>query len=240
MEGFFYPGQRLTNAELAERYDVSATPLREALQRLAAENLVEIDPRLGATVAPISRKHLHDTYRVLELLQCAAVAESIAAGDDEWEQNLRRLFGEFQVAVALSKGSSEGPLGWSKAHRAFHDGLTAACDSVWLKTMLNTLTTHSERYRMLSARTGVRDPIGEHATIFAAAVSRDIEGAVEAIRVHLRRTVEVIERSILVVDDEKDDGTVVKTASRAMAGGNWPAKDGLAAAHGQKEAQASE
>jgi DNA-binding GntR family transcriptional regulator len=203
VEGVFAPGQRLTNIELSDRYGVSATPLREALQRLAAENLVEIDPRLGVTVAPISRSHLQDTYRVLELLQAEAVRESVQAGDAAWEANLRTLFGEFQVAVALSQNNDgEGPPAWSRAHRAFHDGLTASCSSIWLKSMLNTLTAHSERYRILSARTGVRDPIGEHATIFAAAVARDAEGAVEAVRQHLRRTVEVVEQSILAFDDE--------------------------------------
>ncbi len=204
IQGVFAPGQRLTSMELAERYDVSATPLREALQRLAAENLVEIDPRLGVTVAPISRSHLQDTYRVLELLQAAALRDSIMRGDATWESNLRTLFGEFQIAVALSQNSNgEGPPGWAKAHRAFHDGLIAACDSYWLKSMLSTLTAHSERYRMLSARTGVRDPIGEHASIFAAAVARDVDGAVEAMRVHLRRTVDVLERSILGIEDEE-------------------------------------
>jgi DNA-binding GntR family transcriptional regulator len=140
---------------------------------------------------------------VLELLQVAAVTESIANGDKQWEQNLRILFGEFQVAVALSQSrDSEGPPAWSKAHRAFHDALMAASKSIWLKSMLNTLTAHSERYRLLSARTGVRDPIGEHAPIFAAAVARDVEGATAALRQHLRRTVDVVERSILGVDDE--------------------------------------
>lgn len=67
--------------------------------------------------------------------------------------------------------------------------------------MLVILNDHSERYRMLSAQTGVRDPIGEHASIFAAAMARDAAGTVEALRKHLRLTVDVIERSLPVVDD---------------------------------------
>ncbi len=67
IEGVLAPGQRLRSAELTDRYQVSATPLREALQRLAAQNLVEIDPRFGATVAPISRSDLHDTYWLREV-----------------------------------------------------------------------------------------------------------------------------------------------------------------------------
>lgn len=202
IEGVFAPGQRLTSMELAERYDVSATPLREALQRLAAENLVDIDPRLGVTVAPISRNHLRDTYAVLELLEVAAIRDSIARADSAWEANLKRRFGEFEAAVALSQNSDgDGPPGWSQAHRAFHDALILASQSTWLKALINTLTAHAERYRMLSARTGVRDPIGEHAPIFAAAIRRDVESAVRAHQSHLRRTVEVVEHSILGIED---------------------------------------
>lgn len=206
VSGVLTPGQRLTAAHVSERYNVSPTPLREALQRLAADGLVEIDPRLGATVAPISLAHLRDTYRVRELLECLALEDSIDRADTNpnWGDDLRRLFGDFQVAVALAQQESDpadGILSWSKAHRAFHDGLLANCESKWLKDLLNILTHHTERYRMLSAQTGVRDPISEHATIFAAAATRDKEGAVEAMRQHLRRTVDVIERSLEVVDD---------------------------------------
>jgi GntR family carbon starvation induced transcriptional regulator len=195
--GVLKPGQRLAPLELAERYGVSATPLREAVQRLAADSLVQIDPRLGATVTPISRSHLRDTYRIRELIESWALAESIANSDAAWEASLRQLFGEFQVAVALSRTSNAAHvLSWSQAHRAFHDGLLAACDSPWAKDLLNLLNNHTERYRMLSAQFGVRDPIGEHATIFAAAVRRDAPAACEALRNHLQRTVDVIEESV--------------------------------------------
>ena len=201
ISGTFAPGQRLTTAELALRYQVSATPLREALQRLAARKLVEIDPGLGATVPPISRAHLRDTYRVREMLEVAAVARSIERADARWEFRVRELFGEFQMAVALSQGGGDdGLLSWSPAHRAFHEGLMANCESPWLKSLLHVINDHSERYRMLSARTGVRDPIGEHAAIFEAALARDVDAATEALRQHLERTVEVLECSLPVID----------------------------------------
>src|SRR5688572_6357929 len=68
LDGVYRPGQRLRASELTDRYGVSATPLREALQRLAAENLVELDPRLGATVSPISEHDLRDIYELLSMV----------------------------------------------------------------------------------------------------------------------------------------------------------------------------
>jgi GntR family transcriptional regulator, carbon starvation induced regulator len=202
IEGRLPPGHRLTAAELTERYEVSPTPLREALQRLAAENLVDIDPRLGATVAPISLAHLHDTYRVRELLETLAVEESVRAGDARWEARLRDLYAEFERAVEGSRDDpDDGVRSWSAAHRAFHEGLMAASDSSWLKSLLNIITNHSERYRMLAAQTGERDPLGEHVVIFEAALRRDEKAAAEALRGHLRRTVEVLKTSLPVVED---------------------------------------
>lgn len=201
ISGTLAPGERLTTAELTLRYQVSATPLREALQRLAAQKLVEIDPGLGATVPPISRAHLRDTYRAREMLEVAAVARSIERADARWEFRVRELFGEFQMAVALSQGGrDDGLLSWSPAHRAFHEGLIANCDSPWLESLLHVINDHTERYRMLSARSGVRDPMEEHAAIFAAALARNVVAATDALRQHLERTVEVLERSLPLID----------------------------------------
>jgi DNA-binding GntR family transcriptional regulator len=197
INGVLAPGQRLTASDLTEKYEVSATPLREALQRLAAQDLVEIDPRLGASVAPISLEHLRDTYWIRQLLESLAVERSVERGDDEWEQRLRALFADFERAVASAgAGPDEDVLSWSRAHRSFHLGLMAACDSPWLLSMLNVVNDHSERYRMLSALQGARDPVGEHSAILDAAIARDKHAAVKALQLHLDRTVEVIEDSL--------------------------------------------
>jgi len=210
--GAFAPGQRLTTAELTVRYQVSATPLREALQHLAAQGMVDIDPRLGTSVPPISRAHLRDTYAVRELLEVEAVKRSIENADTAWAARLGELFVEFQEAVNKS-GKESGVLSWSAAHRAFHEGLMANCDSPWLKSLINMITDHSERYRMLSARLGVRDPIAEHHAIYQAAISRDAEAAAEALREHLRLTVKVLEESLPVTDDTNDAGDGVPSST---------------------------
>ena len=151
------PGQRLAATDLSERYGVSATPFREALQRLAADGLVRIDPRLGATVAPISQEDLHDTYRVRELLERLALEDSIDNADDAWEAELRESFADFQVAMALSRMDENG-LSWLRAHRAFHNSLLARCMTHWVGEMTAILNDHSERYRMLQRTYGGSRP----------------------------------------------------------------------------------
>lgn len=219
--GAFAPGQRLTTAELTVRYQVSATPLREALQHLAAQGMVDIDPRLGTSVPPISRAHLHDTYAVREMLEVAAVTRSIERADTAWAARLGELFVEFQEAVSKSDRDS-GVLSWSAAHRAFHEGLMANCDSPWLKSLINMITDHSERYRMLSARLGVRDPIAEHHAIYQAAVSLDADAVAIALQHHLRLTVEVLEDALPVSDDSNGTDEVPGSVeeSRELLPGN--------------------
>src|SRR5262249_15762798 len=99
-----------------------------------------------------------------------------------------------------------GVLSWSGAHRAFHEGLMANCDSPWLKNFINLITDHSERYRMLSARLGVRDPIAEHAAIYKAAIALDVEAAAAALKQHLQLTVQVLEGALPVTDGSSEGG----------------------------------
>ena len=80
----FAPGQRLSETDLAERYGVSRTPVREALVRLRDDRLVEIVPQLGTYVTRISRQAVGDAQFVRESLECAAVrAATERAGADD-------------------------------------------------------------------------------------------------------------------------------------------------------------
>ena len=195
IEGVLAPGQRLRSAELTDRYQVSATPLREALQRLAAQNLVEIDPRLGATVAPISRSDLLDTYWLREVLETLALKRSIEGGDDAWRGRVKAAFEALATTPphAVGDESLANALDWSTLHRRFHEELFSACDSPWLIRMLATLYDHSERYRMVSRRRGTRDTVEVHSPIYESTVAGDTATALTALATHLHETVERLE-----------------------------------------------
>jgi len=202
LDGVFPPGRRLRAAEMSERYGVSATPLREAFQRLAVENLVELDPRFGATVARISESDLRDVYDMLSLFACMALERSIERGDEAWADEVRRRF-DAKVAASqrLESGGSldddaRRRLGTdaSEAHWGFHHALYAACGSPWLLRFVATLHAHAERYRRLAMQTAGlrRDSRHEHEGIMIAALARDRERAVAALRDHLDLTVRLL------------------------------------------------
>jgi DNA-binding GntR family transcriptional regulator len=80
LDGLYPPGTRLPQDELCERFDVSRTPVREALRKLQARNLVTVVPNKGATVRRLSRKELMDIYDVraeLESYACQLAAARI-------------------------------------------------------------------------------------------------------------------------------------------------------------------
>ena len=202
IEGVLVPGQRLRASDLAQTYGVSATPLREALQRLAAQKLVDLDPRMGATVADISHSDLRDIYWLRELLEPLALERSIGLGDEAWVARVGRSWQAFRNAAEASEAAPEDDttrdltLGWSSAHRTFHEALFSACDSPWLLRFVQTLYDHSERYRMITVRRRTRHTIDEHASIYQPAVKRDAKAAVAALRQHLENTVSALEAGL--------------------------------------------
>jgi DNA-binding GntR family transcriptional regulator len=203
--GILRPGQKIRANEVAERYGVSATPLREALQRLAGENLIEIDPRLGATVAPMSARDLQDIYGMLGLLDGLALERSISRGDGAWLAQIEVAWGALVDAVGrheqLSERSSdeerrEVGLRWSAAHWRFHEALYMACASPWLMRFVRQLHAHADRYQMLTMRGPRRDARAEHAEILEAARARNVDAAVAALKAHLALTVRLLGEEI--------------------------------------------
>ena len=202
LDGVFPPGRRLRASEMSERYGVSATPLREAFQRLAVENLVELDPRLGATVARISESDLRDIYEMLSIFACMALERSIERGDEAWSDDVRASFAEMSGSIRdreLGTGVDDEnrrrlAAESAEAHWNFHSALYRACGSPWLLRFVTTLHGHSERYRrMAMQRAGMRrDTRHEHEAIMVAALARDSEAAVKALREHLAITVSVL------------------------------------------------
>jgi len=202
IEGVLPPGQRLRANELTQRYGVSATPLREALQRLASENLVEIDPRLGAAVAEISGSDLRDIYWLRELLEGLALQRSIERADDAWQERVTTAWERFRTHATIEQtDSTRVALVWSAAHRAFHEALFDGCDSPWLLRFVGTLYDHSERYRMLSVRSRRRDTLEEHEAIFRGAIERNGPEAVRWLRTHLSKTVDNLESGMQATDE---------------------------------------
>jgi hypothetical protein len=90
--GVFEPGQRLRIEDLRQAYGTGASPLREALSRLAAEGIVVSIGQRGFRVPPVSVEELRDITNMRILLETEALRQSIEHGDDEWEAEVVASF----------------------------------------------------------------------------------------------------------------------------------------------------
>ena len=195
LRGIFRPGERLRIEALCERYEVGATPLREALNRLSAEDLVSREEQRGFRVAPVSTADLAELSKTCCWISELALRESIRNGDSAWEE------GVVLAAHRLSRVPREGPEGyssfnpeWEELHRAFHLALIAACGSRWLIDFYVALTDRNTRYRYLAFADGSepRDVEAEHAAIVDAVLARDADRAVAAANTHIRKTTDSV------------------------------------------------
>lgn len=201
------PSSRLQLNDIAEQYGVSLTVVREAVTRLASEDLVEATPQRGFRVRSISLDDLHDLTWVRIQVETLALRESIANGDLTWEVNLVAAHHRLAVTPMFFDDGAGNP-DWMAAHGGFHAALTAAAGSPILERLRRQLYDASELYRYWSgslpnrpARTHVDD---EHRAIFDAALARDAQRSVELLTLHLETTARHLAAIAPIVEAESD------------------------------------
>ena len=199
--GRLAPNSKLRIEELRQDYDTGASPLREALNRLAGEGFVTAEGQRGFTVAPISLKDLNEITRLRTMLECEALRESIGNGDDVWESG---VVAAFHRLSKVDRERERDVATWEARNHEFHEALIAACDSTWLLKFRRTLYEQHKRYRLISimGEDSERDVHAEHETIMAAALARDAKAACKATEIHILRTAEITEAAFArVVED---------------------------------------
>lgn len=193
------PNRRLTLEALRERYGASFSPLREALMRLAAEGLVELEQNKGFRVASVSRESLYDLMRARIAIEDVALRWSIENGGVEWEADLIAAFHRLSRHSKLRRGRLDRISGeWRKEHRAFHHALVAACNSPIMLAIRENLFDKAERYVALSivSKTPPRNDVAEHEKIMEAALARNVSRALAANREHVQRTANKVAKSL--------------------------------------------
>lgn len=181
LEGRLPPGERLRIDALCERYQVGASPVREALNRLAATHLVEQVDQRGFRVPAVSLEEFDELARTRRWVNDVAVRESIRNGDAAWEDAVALAFHRmWRTPVVLPDGHLNRE--WEAWHRRFHAAAIAACPSHWLRQFHETLFDCSDRYRNIYAMGAAHrgdDPVEAHRQIMEAVVRRDADLAVK-------------------------------------------------------------
>ena len=189
------PGERLRIEKLRTIYNVGPTPLREALQRLSAEDLVLSEGNRGFTVAPVDAAEFADLTIARIAIEKEALRLSIAKGDNSWEAEVaaaRYLMEKEDRAFA--QDDVDLLQNWEQANARFHLAMVAACGSNWLLQTRNHLHALCERYRLVAVNDarGSRDLGTEHRAIADAALDRDADEVCRLTERHYQRSADAL------------------------------------------------
>lgn len=192
------PGAPIFEQVLAQRFRVSKSPIRDALLRLQEQHLVEVLPRKGYRVRPISVADAVEMYEMRLLYERECALRAIENAADEALATLDR-FRTVPRGVDLP--------GWIAYNRQFHLAVAAVCGNSRLARAASDIIEHFDRLTLVSLR-GAQGPLGlktfvdEHGEIVDALQRRDKRQAGMLIREHVegsrKRTLAIIANPVIV------------------------------------------
>ena len=182
-QGQLVPGQRLDEQEIARRFDVSRTPVREALQGLASSGMVEMRPRHGTTVATLTVSSLIEMFQVMAELEglCARLAARRMTREQCEEMNR-----EHEEMIRILEGDGD-PSVFYEANKRYHEIIYIGSQNGYLIDQMRGLRTRVAPYRRyITFQPGrMQATIGEHGGVAKAIVDRDPEEAQARMREHV-------------------------------------------------------
>lgn len=193
-------GGRLRQEQLAERFNVSRTPIREALRMLQARGLVVLIPNRGAIVRKPTTKEIRDAYAIraeLEGLGAELAATRAREADLERLAEAERLFRQSVDEYMRTSSTDEASdLSWMQANDLFHEAILDAAGNERLRRIINDLHLSFPRNLTWSALseepTLIEDNVNQHRRILTAIERRDPEAARRWMTDHVRRAGELV------------------------------------------------
>lgn len=189
LTGQLQSGQQIRAAEVAKKYGVSGTPVREALIQLEGEGYVTYEPYKGAVVRSISKKEVREIFLIRSVLECMALETALKKMTPD----------EYKEAMALAeKGLLEqDPTMLSTINWDFHSYIYNKSDLPKLCQMINSLRAPVVRYvRIYHQTVDSNEHHSKHKEIVCAGMEGNPEKAVSILKESLANACERIERFI--------------------------------------------
>jgi len=188
LDNVLVPGSYATEQDLAETFGVSRTPVREAMVRLRDEGLVELIPRRGLRVLPVSLTDMIEIYQILTSLECTAA--ELAATQRPNASDLKPLE---RACVAMDRALAKDDLeAWAAADETFHLHLLALSGNARIQQIVRKYWDQIHRARFITLKLGPRPhtSAAEHRDIIAALAVGDADTAQRLVRLHRSRGVQ--------------------------------------------------
>lgn len=180
--GLLRPGERLDETSIAERFNVSRTPVREALRHLSSIGLVELRPRRGAVVASPGLKDLLEMFEVMAELEGMCGRLAARRLSERGRTELRQLHERSRVFV--DDGDSDG---YYEANVAFHEAIYQGGQNRFLADQTRRIRNRLAPYRRLQLRRRNRlaESFAEHDRILHAIMDGNERLVDELLQAHV-------------------------------------------------------
>lgn len=189
----YEPGDHLTEATLAEKLDMSRTPVRSALKKMIASGMLEYCKNIGYRIPVLTPQDMENVFQARIVLE--AKTASLAAANAT-EEEIKDLFGMVEIEKEYyAKGDVAK---YTKINESFHLGIATIAKNDYIKRFISQTFWRSELYivffdRFYHSQAILRDPNSsksckEHALLTYAISERDSEKAAELMRNHIIST----------------------------------------------------
>jgi len=186
----FEPGARINAEQIAKELGVSRTPVWEAIGRLEHEKLVENFPNKGVHIKELTFKEAMDLYSVREVLEGMAAKLATMSIKEPDIKKLESLLEKQKIAAE----KKDVPL-YSSLDYDFHSVIYGASGNTYLEELLNTI-----KYNTRPIHVHIQDHLNflcdDHSKLICAIKNHDIQGAKEAIVLHIRKVREIIRKEM--------------------------------------------
>lgn len=193
LKGQLKPGLKISEPSLASQFGISRTPVREAIRQLDSEGFLQVLPRRGARVAPLSEQDIREFYEIKAVLEGYAARLAAPLITDKEIDKMEHL------NEGMEKADREGDhRRVFHLHNEFHEVFLRACGNEQLHHLIRTLVMKFQRFRILLAIAGKsEDSVAQHRQIIAVFRERDGEKASRLVADNATLGKEVIIREIL-------------------------------------------
>lgn len=181
------PGKALTRGDLCKEYQVSQTPVREALLRLEQIGLIKVKPQSGTEITSIDIEQIEQNHFLREALEFEVVRRLALKPNKELIKHLRSIV---DMQEQVSTGDSMDLMLFAKLDEFFHRSMFEAAGQIQLHELVRSRSGHMDRIRRLHLphEGKIRAILESHRKIIDGIEANDITEAVNSMREHLSGT----------------------------------------------------
>lgn len=198
IDGKICPGERIIETDYCSRFQISRTPLREAIRMLELEGLVESQSTGGVVVKKVTKQEIYEIYKIRIALESIILEEAVKNITDRDIKKIDTVLKDTEKALDVKKDDTVFSL-FSEFNNLLYD--IAKLPKV--TALIHNINSYMKRFRKLSVKDSLRKRIAfeDHLAILMAIKDKDLNRAIEINKQHLEKSMNFI-LSQFTADDE--------------------------------------